>query len=263
MDDLPSRLRDNGAWTGDDALQTELRLDAAMEIERLTEIVEDAERRLRIRQERIEALERENAALREALEKARKFIELRCEGEGGYLPPIAHQLRAALGATPKSGGAPEIEEWRVIPRLVESLIDTIEVHFDGSDDEYKMPGWIADEVRDSKAILDAYYAAVGKEAMATGERQTNPSPADHQTRGAFCQEGPRSVGVGPDVSDSGSVQLFIFDRYRNGMQMAEGARVHAANIDEAIQKAHALFMEPDCEADQFRLRGTDVSERNC
>ena len=56
---LPDRLRDNGAWTGDDALQCELRLDAAMEIERLNEIVDDATRRMRIRREEIDRVERE------------------------------------------------------------------------------------------------------------------------------------------------------------------------------------------------------------
>lgn len=40
--DLVERLRQDEAWTGDDGLQVELRLDAAAEIERVRQIADEA-----------------------------------------------------------------------------------------------------------------------------------------------------------------------------------------------------------------------------
>lgn len=48
-----------------------------------------------------------------------------------------------------------------------------------------------------------------------------------------------------------------FNRYRNGKLMAEGAEVHAANFDEALQKAKQQFSEYGdgniAETDEFKL----------
>ena len=46
---------------------------------------------------------------------------------------------------------------------------------------------------------------------------------------------------------------WIFDRYRDGKLMAEGARVNASTKKEAIRKAYALFDYEQC---TFKIRPT-------
>jgi hypothetical protein len=59
------------------------------------------------------------------------------------------------------------------------------------------------------------------------------------------------------------MQEYRFDRFRRGRHMAEGAKVHAENLEEAKKKAAKLFYEPGDEfypwyPDEFRLR-TDAA----
>lgn len=46
---------------------------------------------------------------------------------------------------------------------------------------------------------------------------------------------------------------WIFDRYRRGTLMAEGARVHAPTEAEALRKAEALFAD-ERDGSTFKLR---------
>jgi hypothetical protein len=47
-------------------------------------------------------------------------------------------------------------------------------------------------------------------------------------------------------------RVWKFERYRDGLKMAEGARVHAATEDEAIEKARNLFQK-DAPNSTFKL----------
>jgi len=58
----------------------------------------------------------------------------------------------------------------------------------------------------------------------------------------------------PDVPDEPK-RRYEFDRYVNGKLKAQGVVVHAANIDEAIEKAHGLR---ESNADELRLRPDDT-----
>lgn len=66
-----------------------------------------------------------------------------------------------------------------------------------------------------------------------------------------------------DNLPAGSGTPFVFDRYRNGIRMAEGAKIHhAETVEEAEHKARKLFEREEsypwrytgpC-TDEFRLR---------
>jgi len=49
-------------------------------------------------------------------------------------------------------------------------------------------------------------------------------------------------------------RIYILDRYHNGMRMAEGARVTASSLEEAIEKARHLPGIPSFMSDEFRER---------
>jgi hypothetical protein len=48
---------------------------------------------------------------------------------------------------------------------------------------------------------------------------------------------------------------WIFDRYRYGRLMAEGAGVHATTEEEALRKVEALFAD-ERDGSRFKLRKT-------
>lgn len=74
----------------------------------------------------------------------------------------------------------------------------------------------------------------------------------------------RALSADPALpAAAGSRQPYCFDRYRNGVRMAEGAKIyHAATAEEAEAKARKLFEQEEsypwsytgpC-TDEFRLR---------
>lgn len=54
-----------------------------------------------------------------------------------------------------------------------------------------------------------------------------------------------------EASDN-NLKEYTFDRFRGSCKMAEGARVKAHSLEEAIKKARNLF--PECPNDTFKER---------
>lgn len=55
------------------------------------------------------------------------------------------------------------------------------------------------------------------------------------------------------MSDKGLPETYIFERYHKGRLMAQGGRVDAVNLDDALRKVKLLFPEQEYCDNEFRL----------
>lgn len=62
------------------------------------------------------------------------------------------------------------------------------------------------------------------------------------------------AGAAPGPKEKPPVREWVLDRYHNGIRMAEGARVNARTLDEAIARARRLFPMKTEENDVFKER---------
>lgn len=55
---------------------------------------------------------------------------------------------------------------------------------------------------------------------------------------------------------------YTLERYHRGRLMAEGAKVKAENEAQAIEKARALFREPEYRNDKFKVASSESGGAN-